>query len=156
MLGFKVFSLIEVKTVNMQVSGSIEASKKNKIFIAEYKPFFDDPAIKGFIIGETWTENAWKYEIKNWQKIIKIFPETKIVIKIDDFGELNLDETEYLIKWDVEEGDGHHRGSGSGGFHLIYMGQSYPPDTLSINIRKRLSFKDDYGTFYTFYLIKKR
>lgn len=101
-----VFSCEYMDTTNPRSSKSIKDSKKQKLFITEFKPFnsqINEEQIE-FEIVESWTENIWFND--NLFGAKTILPDTQLVVLVRNlsFSEYNLIEPINKLSYTNKDG----------------------------------------------------
>jgi hypothetical protein len=88
--------ILDLNTVDLQVSKSIEDSKKKGVFIRKVNIIFKD---KACTVENAWIENTWLNDINALHRAIKKLPHESLVIKLVYCDSLEKKFGDFNVSW---------------------------------------------------------
>lgn len=141
----------DVDTSDPQASSSIMISKKNNLFLSEYKSTPNYFSI--FKIREAWIEKSWRNQLNYWQVVKEETGGNQLNLILDSFINPKFKNDEYILNWRMEDNVNGSLGK-SGNVYSLFLKEQYLPDTFNITIEQ---INEDRTTknLDTFKIIKK-
>ena len=142
---------LDVNTSDPQESVSISQSKKNNLFISEYRLEAMDSSI--FKIKEAWIEKTWQWSVNYGVKEKVKTGRYQLNLLLDSFTNTKFKNREYGLTWKMENPlNGYFRSSGN--VYTLSIKGVILPDTLNISIEQ---IGEDLKTKkFAYFTIKKR
>jgi hypothetical protein len=124
--------MLEENTTDAQVSNSIANSKKDNLFLGEYKQVVDTTGRP--VISAAWAEYIWFNEIKHLRTIKRKISTPQLVLCPDSNFLRRFKYDSYLMGWKMkDEQSGKYFGSQSGTYSLS-LSDTDLPDSILISI----------------------
>ena len=111
----------EINTVDPQASASTKASKSDGFYIAEYAIQQPQPAY--FLISEAWAEHVWINSLIDGKKEKQSVEGIQLNIKIDEYLRNKFKKEDYMILWELKDGQNNLLGMSNGVYVLPLRGQ---------------------------------
>ncbi len=124
---------LDVNTVDTQASETISKSKRNALFLKQYKALPQTSCN----VKEAWVEYAWKNELENGKVNKRKLNEYQLVISLD-LDKVHVNKSDYLINWELSEKNFGTLGSANGVYILRLKNKELPSNfTIALNQKDR-------------------
>lgn len=143
---------LEVDTSDPQLSESIEKSKQDHFFIAEYS--LADSLNRFMDITEVWAEHVWFNKVDKWRVSKQSISGIQLNLKVDNFYDSAFELKDYMRTWIMKDDNDNFVGQSNGLFNMSFK-DKMAPEVVEIIICKfgNDGPKDEVSRFK---LIKKR